>query len=70
MIFFLFLFFCFFVPVAHGAVLGDWLSGFGSLPGYGVAVAGWQWVEWTGEVLGIILSGDKLKIGAILMEIW
>jgi hypothetical protein len=28
-----------------------------------VAVAGWQWVGWTGNVTAVILSGDKLGIG-------
>jgi hypothetical protein len=34
--------------------------------GYGVAVAGWQWLGWTGRVIAVILSGGKLKIGAVL----
>jgi hypothetical protein len=33
-------------------------------------VAGWQWGVCVFGVMGIILSGDKLKIGAILTEIW
>jgi hypothetical protein len=33
-----------------------------------VAVAGWQWVGWTGFELGIILSGDKLMIESLLSE--
>jgi hypothetical protein len=36
---------------------------------WGVAVVGWQWRVWIGRVIAIILSGGKLKIGALLTEI-
>jgi hypothetical protein len=34
-----------------------------------VVVAGWQCVGWTGEVIAVILSGEKCKIGTLLTEI-
>jgi hypothetical protein len=37
----------------------------GVAAGYRVAVAGWQWREWMGRVLAVILIGGKLGIDAI-----
>jgi hypothetical protein len=44
-------------------------SGCGVVVAYRVAVAVWQCVGWTGCVLGIILRGDFVEIGAVLTEI-
>jgi hypothetical protein len=41
----------------------------GGVSGDRVAVAGWQWEERIGRVMGIILSGDKLRIGPVLTEL-
>jgi hypothetical protein len=35
-----------------------------------VAVAGWQWRAWIEQVVAVILIGDFVKIGDILLIEW
>jgi hypothetical protein len=60
-----FFFFFFFVVI----LVFLYMSGSGS--GDRVAVVGWQWRAWIGEVMGSILSGDKLWIGwKLVFDSW